>query len=465
MASPYCDRHIHFVTGRLAEHALREELSKLAPRMGFIPSVQVMPITVAALMTCQWVAGRLAVPPETELVILPGYCRGELSSVAAAADRPVEVGPMDLHQLSEYFGGGASAREHYGEYQIEIIAEINHCPLRSLESIYAEATQLKAEGAEVIDIGCDPVQPWPQVGECVAELVAAGMRVSVDSFHSSDCEAAVAAGAELILSANATNREALAELGTEVVIVPDEIGTLHGMDDTLQFFQRRGIPFRLDPILEPIGLGFMNSLVRYHETRRRWPNVEIMMGIGNLTELTDVDSAGVNLLLLAACEELGIRSVLTTQVINWARSSVRECDVARRLVNYSVRQRTPPKRVDDRLIMLRDDRLIEQGPEQLARLTAEIRDHNYRIFAERGELHVIRGGLHVHGTDPTLLLDELLAADGDRIDASHAFYLGYELSKARTALTLGKNYQQDEALRWGHLTVPERSRHDRLRKK
>ncbi len=54
----------------------------------------------------------------------------------------------------------------------------------------------------------------------------------------------------------------------------------------------------------------------------------MMMGIGNLTEMTDVDSAALNVLLLGICQELGIGSVLTTEVINWARSSVRECDLA-----------------------------------------------------------------------------------------------------------------------------------------
>jgi hypothetical protein len=43
------------------------------------------------------------------------------------------------------------------------------------------------------------------------------------------------------------------------------------------------------------------------------------------------------------------------------------------------------------------------------------------------------------------------------IDAAHAFYLGYELAKAVTALTLGKNYVQDQALTWGFLTRPEKS--------
>ena len=42
-----------------------------------------------------------------------------------------------------------------------------------------------------------------------------------------------------------------------------------------------------------------------------------------------------------------------------------------------------------------------------------------------------------------------------KFDSAHAFYLGYEFSKAVTALTLGKSYTQDQALRWGFLTVPE----------
>jgi hypothetical protein len=42
-----------------------------------------------------------------------------------------------------------------------------------------------------------------------------------------------------------------------------------------------------------------------------------------------------------------------------------------------------------------------------------------------------------------------------KLDPSHAFYLGYELAKATTALQLEKNYEQDRALRWGFLTIAE----------
>src|SRR5207253_4893726 len=114
-------------------------------------------------------------------------------------------------------------------------------------------------------------------------------------------------------------------------------------------------------VLEPIGFGFAASLGRYLEARRRFPDAEMMMGIGNLTELTDADSAPINVLLLAFCQELGIRSVLTTEVINWARSSVRECDLARRLVYHATSHHTLPKRLHPRLVILRYTKLLRPG--------------------------------------------------------------------------------------------------------
>jgi len=41
------------------------------------------------------------------------------------------------------------------------------------------------------------------------------------------------------------------------------------------------------------------------------------------------------------------------------------------------------------------------------------------------------------------------------VEATHAFYLGKELAKARLAITLGKTYRQEGELSWGYLTPPE----------
>lgn len=451
-------QQIHFVTGRLAAHALRSQLAALAPVVGFDYTIDVLPITVAALMSPDWVAKHLQVPEAATRIILPGYCEGDLASVLQkAGPRSVELGPRDLRQLPEYFGQANRDREDYGAYDIQIIAEINHAPRQRLLDIIAQAKLLVAAGADVIDVGCEPGDAWAGVAECVRALKGEGLRVSIDSLNPSEVVAAANAGAELVLSVNATNRDAALDWGCEVVVIPDDFATLGGLDETVELLATRGVRLRIDPILEPIGFGFSTSLGRYLEVRRRYPDAEMMMGIGNLTELTDVDSAGINALLLGFCQEQGIRSVLTTQVINWARTSVRECDLARRLMHFAVTKRVPPKRIEPNLVTLRSPKLYPLEAGLLDRLAEEIRDHNYRLFADAGQLHLVSAGLHLFDDDPFRLFESLLATKPKNIDPAHAFYLGFELAKATTALTLSKSYTQDEALDWGYLTRAERS--------
>jgi dihydropteroate synthase-like protein len=456
--------HLLFVTGKLAEPALRRLLAELAPRAGFEYSVAVLPITVAALATTPWIARHLSIPEGIDRVVLPGLCAGEL--VTIGANIAVERGPKDLRDLPGYFGENAGAPPEYGPHDIEILAEINHVPCLSLQEILSQSRALREAGADVIDLGCDPGGTWSGVGDAVRALRDAGLRVSIDSFNPAEVEAAVAAGAELVLSVNRDNVEAARLLherhGCGFVVVPVVPANLEGLDEAVQALHKAGVPFRIDPVLEPIGFGFAASLGRYLDVRRRYPDAEIMMGIGNLTELTDVDSAGVNVVLLGFCQELGIRSVLTTEVINWSRSCVRELALARRLVHYACTHHVLPKHLEPDLVLLRDPRLKEHGEATLRELAERVTDRNFRLFAERSLLHVLNGRMFLQGSDPFELFRQML--EREPIDPAHAFYLGYEMAKAATALTLAKNYVQDQPLRWGFLTVPEESHRDKLRR-
>ena len=466
------NEHLHFVTGRLAEHALRKEVEALSAKIGFEASIDVLPITVAALMTPAWIARHIQVPPAAAKVVIPGYCEGDMAPIAEVARIPIQRGPRDLRQLGELFGQQDARRAGYGGYDIEILAEINHAPRLTLEQIRAEANKLRESGADLIDVGCEPGGAWSGVADCVKMLRNDGHRVSIDSLDPREIAPAVKAGAELVLSVNATNRDAAPDWGCEAVVIPDDFATLGGLEETVEWLAIAKVPLRIDPVLEPIGFGFAASLARYMEVRRRFPDAEMLMGIGNLTELTDVDSAGVNVLLLAICQELQIRSVLTTQVINWARTSVKECDLARRLVFHAIRQHVPPKHLEPNLVMLRDPKVMEFGQEELELLAGLIKDNSYRVFAEDGQVHLVGRQLHVSDVDPFVAFERLLhpgfggVSDTHQppqnLDASHAFYLGYEMAKAATALTLGKQYRQDEALDWGFLTREEVSH--RLRK-
>jgi len=174
--------HIHFVTGRLAEFSLRSIVKDLADSAGFEYSIEVMPITVAALMTTDWIARRIQVPAGTSRVVLPGYCLGELSTVAETSGVPVERGPRDLRRLPDFFGQSPKTSD-YGAHDIQILAEINHAARLPLAEILAQAKSLQADGADLIDVGCDPGDTWSGVGEVVRALVAEGHRVSIDTMN------------------------------------------------------------------------------------------------------------------------------------------------------------------------------------------------------------------------------------------------------------------------------------------
>lgn len=447
---------IAFVTGKLAETALKDTLAGIAAAAGFDYEVITLNIAVAALMTTEWAARKLVIPQGTGRVVFPGYCGGDLEALAETAGVPVERGPKDLRELPKYFGVGAHRLSDYGTHDIEIIAEINSVAKLRTDEVLTRARHYRDDGADVIDLGCDPGQPFTAVGELVRRLREEEFRVSIDSLNPAEIRPAVEAGAELVLSVNSSNIDSLRGLDCEVVVIPDDPSSLESLDRSVEKLSAWGMRYRIDPIIEPIGFGFAQSLGRYLTVRKRYPEAEILMGIGNITELTDTDTAAVNIVLLGFCAEIGIRSVLTTEVIPWAATCVREIDIGRQLVHHAVSRKRLPKYVEPRLHLLRDEKLLQHGPAVLEKMAGSIKDRNFRIFAEDGKIHVINSEMHIEGADPFELFAKMQV-----LDPSHSFYLGYEMSKAITALTLGKNYVQDEALRWGFLTKAEKSHFQR----
>jgi len=432
----------------------------------FAYTVAVLKITVAALMTPTWIARFLDVPSDVDLVIIPGLCEGDLGPlgdrVAASAgpDARVVRGPKDLREIPEFFGR-APLVAAYGAWDIEIVAEINNAPRLSPAQIMEAAEYFRASGADVIDIGCTPGLAFPALGDTVGALVGIGMRVSVDSFDPVEIRTAVEAGAHLVFSVNDSNLETARELaatGTRVVAIPNFGGGIATLDPTIVALERWGVGYYIDPIIEPIGFGFAASLERYAEVHRRYPDASLLMGTGNISELTAADTTGVHAILIAICQELGVRAVLTTEVIPWARGAVREIDAARRLMHYAVTQHALPKHIDDRLVTVKDPQILAYSEVELRALQASITDQNFRIFTDRDAITVLNNERFVRGTN----IQEIFAELGIS-DATHAFYLGKELARAQLAITLGKTYRQEGSLSWGYLTPPDDPRSEHLR--
>src|SRR5215211_7768868 len=426
-----------FVTGKLAAPALHAALGRAELPFGY--DVAVMKITVAALMTTEWIARFLDVPEAATKIMIPGLCQGETDVLEERFGIAVERGPADLKQLPSWFGQ-ADARATYGRRDVRVFAEINHVPRLSRERILDAAGYYRDAGPAVI-----------------AELRERGFALSIDTMDPAEILMADEAGVDYVLSLNGSNRDLAERLRATPVLIPDTPEDLDSLEATIAHLERLGKPYLVDPIIEPIGTGFAASLGRYLDVRRRHPEIEMFMGIGNLTELTEADSTGVTAMLIGFCQELGIRNVLTTEVIEWARGAVREAVLAAQLMHFAQEQGTPPKHVDGRLLTVKDEDLRPYAESELRELHAQVTDPNFRIFADSDWIYVFNAELFVKGTDFNEIFDQLGVEE-----ATHAFYLGKELMKATIARALRKNYRQESPLDWGYMTFEE-PRRERVR--
>ena len=57
----------------------------------------------------------------------------------------------------------------------------------------------------------------------------------------------------------------------QVVVIPDFGEGLDTLDPSIEALERWGVRYLIDPVIEPIGFGFMASLERYAEVHRRYP--------------------------------------------------------------------------------------------------------------------------------------------------------------------------------------------------
>ncbi len=440
-----------FVTGRLAEPALRAVVSGL----GIEHQIAVMNISVAALMTPRWIAKRLGTPEGVDNIVIPGLCEGDVDTLSQSTGLPVRKGPADVRALPEWYGREA-VRAELGPRDVRVFAEINDVQSLSREHVIDRAQAHRAAGADVIDLGLSLDRPWLAEGPpTIAALRECGLSLSIDTLDPEHIRMADAAGVDYVLSLTPGTIDLAAEMRATPVLITEDPEDLDGLDRMAARLEALRHPYLLDSILAPINSGFAGSLARYVEVRRRHPQAEMLMGIGNLTELTEADSTGVTALLIGFCQEVGIRAVLTTEVIGWARGAVRETVLAAQMMNLAQRQARPPKHLDSGLLTAKDESMHAPSEEELRAMQAQISDANYRLFVDDDWLYAFNGERFVREKNMYAVFEQLGVSD-----ASHAFYLGKELMKATIARGLHKSYRQEGALDWGLLSFPEPRRED-----
>lgn len=447
---------ILFLTGHLAHARLDKVLRE--SNFGFAWKIEDIGVKVAALMTEAIIARRLPRPVDADRVIVPGRCRADLARLSAEFGVPFERGPDELKDLPAHFGKRGRGLD-LSLYDMRIFAEIVDASALSLDVILARAIPMRAAGADVIDLGCLPDTPFPHLEDAVRELKAGGFQVSVDSANTEELRRGARAGADYLLSLTEDTLDMAAEAGAAPVLIPAAHGDMASLLRAAEMADRRGIKAILDPVIDPIHFGFMASLSRYAELRARLPEAEILMGTGNLTELTDADSSGVTAMLLGICSELHIRNLLVVQVSPHTRRTIHEHDEARRIMLAAREDGSLPQDYGNALLQVHDKKPFPNSTEEIAEIAAQVTDANFRIETAEDGIHIYsRGGHHV-AQDALALFDKL----GVERDGAHAFYLGSELMKAEIAWRLGKRYAQDEPLDWG--SAADRPAEDRTRLK
>jgi dihydropteroate synthase len=401
--------NILFITGKLAEKNLRNILDCIEDKK-FTYEIRNLNINVAALLTTEMIHRRIGNVDSFNKIILPGKVRGDIDELAKKLKIEIERGPEELKDLPVMFGGNP-LKHDLSKYEVHIFAEITDAPNMKIQEIINMADNYRNNGADIIDIGCLPNKSFPHLSETIQELKRQDFYVSIDSHSDEELILGGKSGADYLLSIKSDNFYILDEVDSYPILIPKD-GDMESLYDCIDKCILDKRIFIADPILDPINYGFTQSIIRYSELRKRYPDIHIMMGTGNVTELTHADTTGMTMILMGIISELKINHILTTEVSKHCRTVVKESDLARRIILASSLGNTTPKHINS--------------------------DDGVHLFNKKG--------LQV-AVDPFDFFKKIDVGD----DTGHAFYLGVELARAQIAHQLGKFYEQDEELKWGCL--------------
>jgi len=474
-------------TGRLAEDLVKESAKGA--------DVCVLDVDVAAFITPQMVreAFSESLPSGYDLILIPGAITADFSSVERELDTKIRLGPkhaidlgyivplLDEVELSttvpacvllegrmrkeakakiESLESKAKASLEIkgvkvgGQSRMKVLGEIVDATRLGESGLAGKVRHYEEQGADMIDLGV-PLDAKPE-GVTFAVKVAkkaTNLPVSVDTIDPLLIEAGIDAGADLILSLNGKNLEQvgvrLAKADVPAVVIP---GPKTGIEENVKAAQLMGIEVMADPVLDPPMQGLVESAYRYLEFHRAHPDVPLFFGVGNVTELIDADSPGVNGLLAAMGSEVGASVLFTPEYSDKAKGSIGELRSASEMMLLARERKSPPKDLGVDLFLLKEKRHLPEDamPENFEEAKG---GHSwemdpkgcFRIRTAEGRIVAEHDKVSIAGDSATDLLNTIISRGlVTRLD--HAGYLGRELQKAEEALKIGRSYSQDEPL-------------------
>jgi len=507
---------ILIITGRLAEPIIRKVLTETKTEHDV--EVLVTPFQVAALLTTEYVAQYLKqhVIKDYDYILLPGLTRGSgrvveevigVKTVKGTVNAYDLVDVLRLNDLSilspdipadEVLGNIIIERDkkilkyiedsltdensiNIGKLRvpltpppIRVATEISETHLLDDEKLIKEALRYVENGTDIIVLGFEALQSHPdKVYKAVRTLKKEfSTPVAVDSFIPSEINSAIEAGADMVINIDLTNIDKVEIVEKEVAVVtvprdpttstiPKDLNTrVELLEKSVSTIRSKGFEkVFADAILEPFGYLFP-SLLTYYIFKQRNPQIPLLAGIGNVVELVDVDSIGVNASLVMLAQEVGISIVLTVEKSVKAQGSTLEVKIASQMATLAQYKNSPPKNLGISLLVLKDKKRYDVEFEKeydIVEASEKVRPYTldplgiFKIRVNR-ELNCIealyvgrKGRILIRGRDTETIQSKILELELIS-QLSHAMYLGKELTKAEIALQLGKNYVQEVPL-------------------
>jgi dihydropteroate synthase-like protein len=367
------------------------------------------------------------------------------------------------------------------DFPMRVMAEIVDAALMPSAEIQRLARHFVKMGADIIDVGMVAGESRPSDAKRAVEAVKKVVKVpvSIDTLDVDEIREAVAAGADLILSADAGNVEQMAPFASDVAVVVIPTNQREGYfpekaEDRISFLEkimekamRLGMKRRIaDLILEPSNV--LESLIAFRDFAVRHPEVPLFIGVSNVTELIDADSVGVNALLARLSSEVNASILLATEKSSKAQGTVREEVIASKMMFLAKKRGSVPKDLGIDLLVLKDKRkheeIYDKELEKDAQVTMAKEESERATLDPQGMFHIVLDrntetivALHFTTDEAEKPKSVVKGKTAEAVYAKivemglvtrfdHAAYLGGELAKAEVALKTGKDYVQDNPL-------------------
>ena len=365
------------------------------------------------------------------------------------------------------------------DFPMRVLSEIANAPFLSKEALINKCQYFVDSGADMIDIGMAAGEDFsdkvPELIETLRPIVG-DRPLSIDTLNTKEIKVAAEHGIDFVLSLDLGNQSEIAHVLKEknipAVLLPTNFSegfTPKSPKERVDAMNRLiedvdGLPYVADLILDPVNSpSIVDSIIACHEFHKINP-APMFFGVGNVTELMDADSGGVNVLLAGIGMELGVSILFTPEESGKTRGSVYELATASKMMFLAKNRKSIPKDLGINMVAFKDkhkrnDVIVNElgdVPEtRLKKPLKFVRDKagSFKISIDYGTTvessKII--ATHFKKNEPDLVIvghsakeiyEEIITKNlVTRME--HAAYLGSELQKAEIAMITGKEYVQD----------------------